>query len=73
MFSTLLEKSNLCITKYKKRSISDRRGHGRAGVGDEVGEAVVTANKRKYLEVVSPLVANWNIGVSRSLFKIPSQ
>lgn len=26
-----------------------------------MGEAVVTGNKRKYLEVVSPLVANWNI------------
>ena len=70
---TLLEKISLYIAKYKKRSLSERRGHGRAGTGDEVDKAVVKGNKRKYLELVSSLVSKGNIGVSRFLFKISSQ
>lgn len=70
---TLLEKISLYIAKYKKRSISGRTGRGRAGTGDEVGKAVVKGSKRKYLELVSPLVSKGNIGVSRFLFKISSQ
>ena len=70
---TLLEKISLYIAKYKKRSISERIGRGRAGTGDEVGKAVVKGNKRKYLELISPLVSKGNIGISRFLFKTSSQ
>ena len=69
---TLLEKISLYIAKYKKRSISERRGCGRAGTGDEVGKAVVKGNKRKYLEPVSPLAEKVMAPHSSTLaWKIP--
>lgn len=39
----------------------------REGDGDEVGGVVVVGNKGKCLEVVRPLVPDWNTDVSRCL------